>query len=53
MPSPDDAQVHATVLRGRGVPMTVVWGNAVAWAKVNTDGTAAYLKEVLRKVVKW
>jgi len=50
--SPDEAEVHAAVLRNRGAPTVLVWGNAVTWPKVRTEKTARYLKGVLRKVVK-
>jgi len=53
LPSPDEAEIQAVILRNRGVPMTVSWGNAVAWPKVRTEETASYLKGVLRRVVKW
>jgi hypothetical protein len=51
--SPDEAQVHAAVLRNRGASTVLVWGNAVTWPKVRTDETSGYLKGVLKKVVKW
>ena len=53
LPSPDEAQVHAAVLRNRGAPTVLVWGNAVTWPKVRTEETAGYLKGVLMRVVKW
>ena len=53
LPSPDEAKVHAAILRSRGAPTVLVWGNAVTWPKVRTERTAGYLKGVLKKVVKW
>jgi hypothetical protein len=53
LPSPDEAQVHAAVLRNRGATTVLVWGNAVTWPKVRTQETSGYLKGVLRRVVKW
>jgi hypothetical protein len=53
LPSADEAAVQAAVLRNRGAPTVLVWGNAVTWPKVRTDATAGYLKGVLRQVVKW
>jgi hypothetical protein len=53
LPSPDEAGVHAAILRNRGAPTVVVWGNAVTWPKVRTEETAGYLKGVLKRVVKW
>lgn len=53
LPSPDEAKVHATVLRTRGAPTVLVWGNAVTWPEVRTERTSEYLKKVLRRVVKW
>ena len=53
LPSPDEAGTHAAVLRNRGAPTVLVWGNAVTWPKVRTEETAGYLKGVLRRVVKW
>jgi hypothetical protein len=52
-PSPEEAEVHAAVLRNRGAPTVLVWGNAVTWPKVRTEKTTGYLKGVLRSVVKW
>lgn len=51
--SPDEAEVTAAVLRDKGAPTVLVWGNAVTWPKVRTEGTASYLKMALKRVVKW
>ena len=53
LPSPEEAELQAAVLREKGVQTVQVWENAVAWPKVETKESEGYLEGVLRRVVKW
>ncbi|UCG38210.1 MAG: hypothetical protein JSV00_08435 [bacterium] len=53
MDSAEEAELFAPVLRDRGAPTVLVWGNGIAWPRERLPGSSAYLKRVLMKTVKW
>lgn len=53
LPSSNRAAVYAADLQSRGAPSILVLGNAIAWPKVESKGSAGYLEGVLTEAVKW
>jgi hypothetical protein len=51
--SPDKAEDQRAALKKKGIPMVLVRGNVVGWAKTGTEETKTYLNMVLGKAVKW